>query len=69
MAIDFTLPPDVEAVRRRTRELIGGAVRPVEEKSSADAAAEAHRMTVAENVIAAWREPGALQSALGALTL
>jgi len=68
MVIDFTLPPDVEAVRRRTRELIGGAVRPVEEKSSA-AAAEAHRITVAENFIAAWREPGALQSALGDLTL
>ena len=68
MAIDFTLPRDVEAVRRRTRELIGDAVRPVEEKSSA-AAAEAHRMTVAEIVIAAWRERGALQSALGDLTL
>jgi hypothetical protein len=67
MAIDFTLPPDVEAVRRRTRELIGGAVRPVEEKSSA--AAAAHRMNVAANVIAAWREPGALPSALGDLTL
>jgi acyl-CoA dehydrogenase len=38
MAIDFTLPPDVEAIRQRTREFIEGEVRPIEEKLSADGA-------------------------------
>src|SRR5437588_12419281 len=38
MAIDFTLPPDVEAVRKRTREFIEGEVRPAEEKLAADGA-------------------------------
>jgi len=36
MAIDFTLPPDVEQVRRRVREFIDGEVRPAEEKLDED---------------------------------
>lgn len=32
MAIDFTLPPDVEEVRRRVRSFMDAEVRPVEEK-------------------------------------
>jgi acyl-CoA dehydrogenase len=32
MAIDFTLPPDVEDLRTRVREFIEGEVRPVEDK-------------------------------------
>ena len=32
MAIDFTLPPDVEEIRQRVREFIESEVRPVEEK-------------------------------------
>jgi acyl-CoA dehydrogenase len=41
MAIDFTLPPDVEAIRQRTREFVEGEVRPVEEKLRADGAERA----------------------------
>lgn len=37
MAIDFTLPPDVEAVRRRVREFMDAEVRPAEEKLYANA--------------------------------
>ena len=36
MAIDFTLPPDIEEIRRRVREFIEGEVRPAEEKLEAD---------------------------------
>ncbi len=36
--IDFTLPPDVEDVRRRVREFMDGEVRPAEEKLFTDAA-------------------------------
>ncbi|MBV9410151.1 MAG: acyl-CoA dehydrogenase family protein, partial [Acidimicrobiia bacterium] len=32
MAIDFTLPPDIEDIRRRVREFVEGEVRPAEEK-------------------------------------
>src|SRR5436853_7387579 len=32
MAIDFTLPPDIEEIRRRVREFIEGEVRPAEQK-------------------------------------
>jgi acyl-CoA dehydrogenase len=32
MAIDFTLPPDVEDIRRRVREFVEGEVRPAEQK-------------------------------------
>ncbi|MCU1463908.1 MAG: acyl-CoA dehydrogenase [Acidimicrobiales bacterium] len=39
MAIDFTLPPDLEALRQRTREFIEGEVRPVEDKLNGDGAA------------------------------
>ena len=38
MAIDFTLPPDVEDVRRRVREFMDDVVRPAEEKLVADKA-------------------------------
>jgi acyl-CoA dehydrogenase len=37
MAIDFTLPPDVEEVRKRVREFMDAEVRPAEEKLYADA--------------------------------
>jgi acyl-CoA dehydrogenase len=37
MAIDFTLPPDVEAVRLRVREFMDTEVRPAEEKLYANA--------------------------------
>src|SRR5437588_11838845 len=32
MAIDFTLPPDIEEIRRRVREFMEGEVRPAEQK-------------------------------------
>src|SRR3954465_3246159 len=32
MAIDFTLPPDIEEIRRRVREFIEGEVKPAEQK-------------------------------------
>ena len=32
MAIDFTLPPDIEDIRRRVREFVEGEVRPAEQK-------------------------------------
>src|SRR5438270_12263380 len=32
MAIDFTLPPDIEEIRRRVREFVEGEVRPAEQK-------------------------------------
>jgi acyl-CoA dehydrogenase len=38
MAVDFTLPPDVEAVRQRVRDFMDGEVRPAEEKLYANAA-------------------------------
>ncbi|MGQ0805573.1 MAG: acyl-CoA dehydrogenase family protein [Actinomycetota bacterium] len=37
MAIDFTLPPDVEAIRKRVREFMDAEVRPAEEKLYANA--------------------------------
>jgi acyl-CoA dehydrogenase len=36
MAIDFSLPPDVEAIRQKVREFMDTVVRPGEEKLSAD---------------------------------
>jgi acyl-CoA dehydrogenase len=36
MAIDFTFPPDVEAVRLKVRDFIEGEVKPAEEKLRAD---------------------------------
>lgn len=38
MAIDFTLPPDVEKVRLKVREFIDAEVRPIEEKLEANEA-------------------------------
>jgi acyl-CoA dehydrogenase len=38
MAIDFTLPPEIEALRARVREFIDGEVRPVEDKLVASGA-------------------------------
>src|SRR5439155_21139531 len=32
MAIDFTLPPDIEEIRRRVREFVDGEVKPAEQK-------------------------------------
>ena len=32
MAIDFTLPPDIEEIRRRVREFVEGEVKPAEQK-------------------------------------
>jgi acyl-CoA dehydrogenase len=37
MAIDFTLPPDVEAIRKRVRDFMDAEVRPAEEKLYANA--------------------------------
>ncbi|MGH9031155.1 MAG: acyl-CoA dehydrogenase family protein [Acidimicrobiia bacterium] len=37
MAIDFTLPPDVEAIRKRVRDFMNAEVRPAEEKLYANA--------------------------------
>lgn len=37
MSIDFTLPPDVEQIRRRVRDFMDAEVRPAEEKLAADA--------------------------------
>jgi len=39
MAVDFTLPPDIEEVRARIREFMDAEVRPAEEKLFANAAA------------------------------
>jgi acyl-CoA dehydrogenase len=38
MSIDFTLPPDVEAIRARVREFMDAEVRPAEDKLHANAA-------------------------------
>ncbi|HEY7136460.1 MAG TPA: acyl-CoA dehydrogenase family protein [Acidimicrobiia bacterium] len=37
MSIDFTLPPEVEAIRQRVRDFMESEVRPAEEKLAADA--------------------------------
>ena len=36
MTVDFTLPPDVEAVRQRVRDFMDSEVRPAEEKLYAE---------------------------------
>jgi acyl-CoA dehydrogenase len=52
MAVDFTLPPDVEAVRQRVRDFMDSEVRPAEEKLYANAApAEPERRDVVAMIV------------------
>ena len=53
MAVDFTLPPDVEAVRQRVRDFMDSEVRTAEEKLYANAApAEPERRDVVAMIVA-----------------
>jgi hypothetical protein len=60
MAIDFTLSPELEGIRAKTRDFIDTVVRPLEQGIS-----EGDRMRIAQRTIASYKDTGSVHKAVG----